>query len=196
MKIIISLLLLSVVSAAPAFADDKSFYAVVDAGSVFYTDASLISGNFLLIGGGYHLNRYVGIEAGFTLFSEGKKKSNCLFCSVDTTYTMNSSTSYAAAVVTLPFTEKFGVFGKLGQADTSLDYTITPTGSYPSRYSGQRTNTMFGVGWFLDIARGFSIRAQYENFGKIPIAFVNMGSVVNMGSIAIDVLSVGGIYNF
>lgn len=65
-----------------------------------------------------------------------------------------------AGIGTMPLSREFGVFGKLGLAQTTINLTVPGTRSV--------TNTIaWGFGAKYAVTRSFAIRVQYERIGVI-----------------------------
>jgi len=200
MKKIATALLLSTAISAPAFAADQGAYVAVDLGKVSYSDTGTTtppSPGSVRVGGGYHFNPYVGVEAGYSII--GDATTNTSYGGfASSSETLKASSLQVSAVGTLPLNDKFNLFAKLGAANTKLDYTWTSTGIIPSSGSGSgtKTNLLIGIGAQYNINKHFGIRALYEDFGKtkVPVSY-NNGSTAT-GDFGLKVFSIGGVYNF
>lgn len=196
MKKIATALLLSAAISAPAFAANEGAYVAVDLGQASFSNANggpngttaFPNPGSLRIGGGYHFSQYVGVEAGYSII--GDSTINSTITGVGTaTETLKTKSLNVAAVGTYPINDMFNVFGKLGLANTKIDYTLTSNFGATGSASASKTNLMFGLGGQYNINQHFGIRAQYEDFGKVQFA----GTGPNVG---VKVISVGGVYNF
>lgn len=74
-----------------------------------------------------------------------------------------------AAVGSLPLTEQFSVFGKIGAAATkaksSIDHNIPAVLALGG--STSRTNLLWGVGARYDFTKTLGVRAEYEDYGRV-----------------------------
>ncbi len=195
MKKFASAVLLSAIAAAPAFAADQGPYVNVDVGQVSYSGAntagnpSFANPGAINFGGGYHFNQYIGVEGGYTII--GDSTINYL----NATETLKASALQAAAVGTFPINDKVDLYGKLGLANTKLDYTLTGFGLNGSG-SATSTNVMLGIGGQFNINRHFGIRAQYVNYGKTKFTPTVNGVIQPSVDVGVSIFSVGGVFNF
>lgn len=199
MKKIATSLLLTAAISSTAFAADQGAYIAVDLGKVSYSDdngTAPPSPGSVRIGGGYHFNPYVGVEAGYSVIGDATTNNN-LGGGASTSETMKASSFQISAVGTYSINDKFDLFAKIGAANTKLDYTasatITPTSGSGS---ATKTNLLIGIGAQYNIDKHFGIRASYEDFGKTNlVASYNDGST-GSANFGLKVFSVGGVYNF
>ncbi len=205
MKNVASALLLSAAISTPVFAADQGFYVAVDVGPAIYSGAKsqFSSTNFadpsaITLGGGYHFNQNVGVEANYSVLTDSTITTYFLFGGT-VTQTLKASSLQVAAVGTLPLGEKFELFGKLGLANTTIDYTATPTGLVPAGItqtaSASKTNPMFAIGGQFNFNKHFSLRVQYRDLGKVQLPGLFYGGV-SAPNIGVKIISVGGVYNF
>jgi len=194
MKKFASALLLSAAISAPAFAAAPGGYVAVDVGPATFSGANFggLAGNVTFpnpgsfhIGGGYHFDQNLGVEGG--IVAVGDSTINSGFVSE----TLKTSSFYVAGVGTLPLSEQFDLFGKLGFASTKIDYTS----NFFIPASASKTNLMYGIGGQFNINRNVGIRLQYENFGKVDFA---PGAILlgQTNSVGLSTFTVGAVYNF
>lgn len=197
MKRIAVVTLLSAFAASPVFAADQGAYVAVDLGQVSFSGdttaqygGTFLNPSALRIGGGYHLSQYLSVEGGYSIVGDSTV-SNAGTTGGTATETIKASSLQVAAVGTYAIDDRFTVFGKLGLANDTADYSCSV--SNPSfvcglsSASGSKTNLMFGLGGQYNINRHFGIRAQYEDLGTVSFAG---------NSIGIKAISVGGVFNF
>jgi len=193
-------ILLSAFAAAPVFAADQGAYIAVDLGQVSYSNAtSQFSGanapnpNAIILGGGYHFSQYMGVEADYSII--GDSSITTVAGAASATEKLKTSSFQVAAVGTFPINNQFSLFGKLGLANTKIDYTLTPgpgtiiVGGVTAT-SGSKTNLMFALGAQFNINQHWGIRAQYQDFGKVQL------DAVGAPNIGVKLYSLGGVYNF
>jgi OOP family OmpA-OmpF porin len=192
-------ILLSAFAAAPVFAADQGAYIAVDLGQVSYSNAtSQFSGanapnpNAIILGGGYHFSQYMGVEAGYSIIGDSTIDTSVV-PGVTITEKLKASSFQVAAVGTFPINDMFNVFGKLGLANTKIDYSASVTNAtfvpgVVTAASASKTNLMFGLGGQLNINQHFGIRLQYEDFGKVTFS--------NAPDVGVKLYSLGGVYNF
>lgn|GEM_PF-542382 len=198
MKKITIAILLSAFAAAPVFAADQGAYIAVDLGQVSYSNAtSQFSGanapnpNAIILGGGYHFSQYMGVEADYSII--GDSSITTVAGAASATEKLKTSSFQVAAVGTFPINDMFNVFGKLGLANTKIDYSASVTNAtfvpgVVTAASASKTNLMFGLGGQLNINQHFGIRLQYEDFGKVTFS--------NAPDVGVKLYSLGGVYNF
>lgn len=198
MKKITIAILLSAFAAAPVFAADQGAYIAVDLGQVSYSNAtSQFSGanapnpNAIILGGGYHFSQYMGVEADYSII--GDSSITTVAGAASATEKLKTSSFQVAAVGTFPINDMFNVFGKLGLANTKIDYSASVTNAtfvpgVVTAASASKTNLMFGLGGQLNINQHFGIRLQYEDFGKFTFS--------NAPDVGVKLYSLGGVYNF
>jgi OmpA-OmpF porin, OOP family len=180
MKKIATALLLSTVVAAPAFAADAGFYAGVTLGSgrisVPAALGAATKNSDTIYGGlvGYQLDQNWGVEAQYTGIGKfatatGSGKADALG---------------VTAVGTLPLSDAFSLYGKLGFAQVSGK---SSTGTLSN---ANRTSATYGLGVQYNAAPNVGIRFGWDRFG----AAVNKAGVKqNFDS---NVYTVGAVFKF
>ena len=195
MKKLAGALLLSAASIAPAFAADQGGYVAVDLGSATFSGANFggLSGTLpfpnpgtFQLGGGFRFDQNLGVEGGLVFVGDSTINS-----SGGLTETLKTSAIYIAAVGTLPVSDQFDLFGKLGLSSTRVDYS---SNFFPSATTSTG-NLMFGLGGQFNINPNFGIRVQYENFGKadFPSGTFLVGQTTSIG---LSTFTVGGVFSF
>ena len=204
----LSLLTLALMTAPLAMAQDTGWYAGANLGQSNATidDARITSGllgNGLVAGpfnnterdrgfklfGGYQYNRYFSVEAGY--FDLGK-------FAFTTTTTPTGSLSgdirlkglNLDAVGTLPISEKFSAFGRIGVTYAHANDSFTGTGAVnvlDPNPSSRKTNLKVGLGLQYALTDALSLRAEIERY-RIDDAVGNKGDV--------DLASLGLVYRF
>jgi OmpA-OmpF porin, OOP family len=174
-KIAITLLFSTAISTS-AFAADQGFYTNADYGIYLYSNAPESSSDGIRLGGirlggGYHFNPYVGVEAGLSIIKDSTSNNSDFYIYGFPQTTLSASSYQVAVVGTIPVNDQYGMFGKLGWANTSLDYTYSDSAtSITGSGSASKTNPMFGIGWGGQSPnQHVNWRVQYENFGKIKM---------------------------
>jgi OOP family OmpA-OmpF porin len=179
MKKIAIISLLSICIAAPALADntDKP-YVAVDLGSATYSNVSPFPNpGMIRIAGGYHFNKYLAGEIGYTKFGDST------FIATGGSATLTASAFQIAAVGSYPLNEQFDLLGKLGITSNKASANNTLGMSINSSES----SVLYGVGAQYHFNSQISVRAQYENYGK----FENVSSPMEASTI-----SLGLVFNF
>lgn len=185
--------------AAPAFAADNAgqFYVTGDFGPISFSNSSghysntlgdFPNPNALRIGGGYHYNSMLAIEADYALIG-----GSTLSWSGGSLTTKNSALQFAA-VGSYPVSTSIDVIGKLGISMNSSKLSGTGTASgYDSSTSS--TALMYGIGAQYHLSQAVDIRALYEDFGKHN---TDDGPIppVRAWDVGTTMFSLGVAYNF
>lgn len=204
----LSLLTLALMAAPFAMADNPGWFGGLSLGQTNATiDDARITNDLLSRGlragpihnddrdqgyklfGGYQYNRYFSVEAGY--FDLGR-------FGYSTTTTPAGTLSgnirlkglNLDAVGTLPITDKFSAFGRLGLAYAQADDSFVGTGAVNVRNpnpSGRDTNLKVGLGVQYALTDALSVRAEIERY-RIDDAVGNRGDI--------DLASVGLVYRF
>ncbi|MFZ2163065.1 MAG: porin family protein [Sideroxyarcus sp.] len=188
-------ILLSAAFAAPVFAAEQGFFATVDTGQISFTgdnSSYFPKPNAITLGGGYHFNQYVGVEAGYSIVGDSTVETIDIGSS--SKETMKTRIFQVTAVGTYPINDKFELFGKLGLANDKFEYTYSYSSlgtSNSTTTSASKTNLMYGVGGQFNINQRFGIRVQYQDFGKAT--FPNCTGNCDFGA---TVVSAGAVFNF
>lgn len=181
----------------------EGFYVAVDGGIMGYSNTHILSAwglDFnpavaITFGGGYNFNKYFGLEAGFTNTGDSTITTSGF---INSTETLKSSATHLAAVGTFPFNDHFSMFGKLGTANTKVDYSYSSFGTTASA-SGTKSNVMFGIGGQYNFNQRWGLRVQYIDFGNTrvgPVVANGVPQAGTTGDIGMALFSVGGVYNF
>jgi len=198
MKKLVAALLLFSAAVTPTLAADQGGYVAVDIGRATLSGADF-GGNFgnltfpnpgtIHLDGGYHFDRNFGIEGGLVL--NGDSTLNSLQGGVAATETLKTSAVYIAAVGTLPLSDQFDLFGKLGLSSIGVDYSSNAFGSLTQ----SQGNIMYGLGAQVNVSRNIGIRLQYENFGKVDFPTGTFGLPRTI-SVGLSTVTVGGVFSF
>lgn len=139
--------------------------------------------------GGYSFNRYFAFEGGY--FDLGKAGYDAITVPVGT---LNGEIKVKGfhfdAVLSLPITEKFSAFGRVGVSRAEASDTFSGTGfvvvANPNP-SEQATNLKYGAGLHYDFTKSFGMRAELERY-RINDAVGNKGDI--------DMASIGLLFRF
>lgn len=163
-KITAALLLTTAVAAAPAaFAADNGFYAGLSLGSATTNAPAAVGATTKKtdtpygIVGGYQFNKNFAAEVAYT--GAGRFRT--------ATTTAKADALSIAAVGTLPLSDTFGLYGKLGFANVSSKTTGAGLGNV------NRTSATYGVGLQYNATQNIGIRFGYDRYG----AAVNVNNV-------------------
>jgi outer membrane protein OmpA-like peptidoglycan-associated protein/opacity protein-like surface antigen len=204
----LSLLAFAVVASPLAKADDAAWYAGVNVGQSRATiDNPRITRGLLQSGfsttsirddehdlgyklyGGYSFNKYWALEGGYFNMGEFGFTANTMpQGTLDGRIKLQGV--FLDVVGTVPLTEKFSIFGRVGVNYARARDTFTGTGSVNVLDPHPRTtgtNYKFGVGLQYALTESLSVRAEAERY-RIDDAVGNKGDV--------DLVSVGLLYRF
>ena len=197
MKKTLAIALLSAI-AATAFAADSGFYAGVNLGqsktgnyipSIPQTKSSDTAVGVLA---GYQFSKNWGMEAFYT--DAGK------FGIADATGTLSGKTSVlgVAAVGTLPLSDAFSLYAKLGYAQAKASATVvpTPTGGGAARdLSASRSAATYGLGGVYNVSPAVGIRFGWDRYAAAALDATN-GAIPVTANFNVDVYSLGAIFKF
>lgn len=180
-KITAALLLTTAVAAAPAaFAADNGYYAGLTLGSAT-TSAPAAAGVTTKktdtpygIVGGYQYNKNLAVEVAYT--GAGRYRT--------ATTSVKADALSIAAVGTMPLSDTFGLYGKLGFANVSSKAVGAGTGNV------SRTSATYGVGVQYNASQNIGIRFGYDRYG----AAVNLNNVKQ--NYNVNVWGIAAIYKF
>lgn len=110
---------------------------------------------------GYDFNQYLAVEGGYAHL--GKSSNN--YGSVASTHS-NKSALFVAVKGTLPLSERFDLFGKIGPSYNMIDQSVTVLGTPIGTNDSKRMAVMYGVGAEFAATKQLGVRVEYEHFGK------------------------------
>ncbi len=187
MKKIAATLLLSSAVAAPAFAADEGFYAGVTLGTARtsnpFANATLTKSSDTVFGvlGGYQFTKNWGAEAFYTTAGKFNAVAGA------NTATGKSNAWGAAAVGTLPLSDAFSLYGKLGYANvkTSASSTLGDvTGA-------TRNDVTVGLGGIYNVNQSVGIRFGWDRYGASVSTALS-----GKGKHYVDTYTVGAVFKF
>lgn len=182
MKRTLSALILSVAVATPAFAEG-GFYiggTLGRASTQNFGAVALTNTSASVYGGlvGYQFDQNLGIEAGFT---GAGKFSNATMSGKGDVFT-------ASVIGTLPVSDSFSIYGKLGIGSSKTKISDTTL-----KYQGvSRTAVAYGLGVQYNATPQVGLRFGWDRFGS-AIQTVATGAKTNFNS---NVFSAGIVYLF
>jgi opacity protein-like surface antigen len=197
-----------VTSALQAFASDRGFYTALDGGisnvgglcNIIPPDVSCHdTGKVVRLGVGYQFNPTWGVELAYAhLAAVGAQGTTTALAPNGSTITVPYGAfvrirgPMLAGVATIPLGEGWSVItkgGTLRQADINvLVETSNNNGGPWSHIGNTRISWFWGIGGLYDYSGTFSIRAQYEDFGKVGNAAT--------GEFSVKTLTLGLVYKF
>jgi OOP family OmpA-OmpF porin len=205
---LLGLLALSIIASPTATAQDSGWYLGANVGQskAKIDDVRIING---LVGGGftttsitdrnsdtgfkvfggYQFNRYFSFEAGY--FDLGKFGFTALTLPTGSlTGDIKLKGINFDAVVSLPLSERFSLFGRVGANQAEAKDTFSGTGMVNvlnPNPTAREVNLKFGGGLQLDFTKSFGMRAEIERY-RINDAVGNKGDI--------DLVSVGLLIKF
>ncbi len=196
MKKIAAAVLLSTAIAAPAFAADAGLYAGVTLGQARIKAPAnvMLSKSTDTIGGvlgGYQFNKYWGAELFYS--STGR------FTGTDpTATTINSGRGdvWGLDVVgTLPLSDMFSLYGKLGIASTKTKASgyVIATGAPTALSGATRSTATGGLGFLFNVTPAIGIRLGWDRYGASVTGSAVAGARSDFN---IDAWTVGGVIRF
>lgn len=198
MKKILAVALLSAF-AAPAFAADSAFYGAFDIGQSDAKDAcnGIPAGvsckktdTAFRLAGGYQFTPRWGAEISYA--DLGKVRASGLVLGVPVTAEAKSNSVQLAATGTFPISGGFSIIGKLGIARTEVKESATAAlGGLVASATAKATSTKaaYGIGAQYDFTKNVSVRAQYEDLGKV-------GDANTTGTSKVTLVSAGLVFKF
>jgi len=169
---------------APALSQDQGFYAGLNAGM---SDLNGACTGFLPgtkcddsdtafgIFGGYQLNKYFGVEVGYTNLGKAKASSGGVTASVE------AKGFGFSAVGTFPINPQFSLYGKLG---TFLWDTDSNLGG-----SDDGADLTYAIGVRWNFAKNLALQAQLQRYNDV-------GNSSTTGKSDIDIIGVGILFRF
>lgn len=106
---------------------------------------------------GYQFDKSFGIEGGVAYLGKASISAQGI------TATAKPTTVYVAGTASLPLQDGFGLFAKVGVAQTRTKMTVTGFGSD----SNNETSALVSVGASFIIDKNLSAVVEYTDFGKI-----------------------------
>lgn len=153
---LLSTLLLSVALGAAAFganAQDSGFYAGAGAGQSFVDEGAYDDEDTAFsVFGGYQVNRYFGVEAGYADF--GKIEPDVAGPALE------GDSAYLTAVGTLPVGENFSLYAKAGLHRWNVDADLPVLGGDDDSGS----DPTYGVGAQYRFTEHVALRGEYSRF--------------------------------
>ncbi len=154
----------------------------------------------LSIGGGYRFNPHLAVEGGLVLMTDIFRGSSSIEFAPYTDETLTPTSEQAAMVGILPLEGGKNLFGKLGFATTTLDYSYSLYGGSAPPVTGSgsttKTNPLFGFGWQSAPSMGWRLLLQYQNLGTVKLTPAYSNGRSNTYDVGIHVVSVGGMFSF
>ena len=78
----------------------------------------------------------------------------------------------------LPMSDKFSIYGKIGYSSTTTEATITADGGKSDPVSNKNSGALYGAGVKFKLAKDFSVLGGYDVFGS-DVSGVSVGLQLN-----------------
>jgi OOP family OmpA-OmpF porin len=141
---------------------------------------------------GYQFSRIIGMEVQYAAL--GSRTVNASFGTRQGTASTSENQYSFAFTGAIPIGDNFSLFGKLGDSRNHMNASNFCIGTpgvgsgYCSQYGGNKNDVMWGVGATYNFNSHFSIRLEYEDFGKFSAtAGANGGTVATGGANSGDI---------
>lgn len=139
---------------------------------------------------GYEFNKYVAIEAGYVNLGEASGTYSDGAGSI--TGSGEGTGFYFGPKLSLPITDAFSVFGKIGLFAWDLDAKASGTGAYAiptttANYDG--TDIYFGLGLAYNITETLGVKAEWTRYNldadgsDTDVDFISAGLVFKFGKL-------------
>ena len=129
--------------------------------------------------GGYSFNQYFAVEA--TYFDFGEASGSFDDFGGTTKFDVGVSGFAASAVGTLPVSDMFSLFARLGYASYDVDAHVNIVGVGSGSASQSESDMIYGGGAMLSFGQ-FGVRAEYE--------------AINVDQGDANMISISGVYRF
>lgn len=189
MKRSLTVALLSAAFAAPAFAAEEGFYAGVTLGQArasSYSSAATLTKSTETVYGilaGYQFTRNFGGEVFFTGAGKFVGSAGAV------TASGKADAFGISAVATLPLSDAFSLYGKLGYASTKT----TASSSNGILAGASRDDVTYGLGATYHVNPSVGIRFGWDRYGAAVANGTAIGSKDKFDS---DVYSLGAVFKF
>lgn len=118
--------------------------------------------------GGYNYNQNWGIEAGYNDLGNSFSIKGTIGGTPYTITSIKSYNVYFAGTGTLPVSNEFSLFAKLGLASNHTDGGKATVGTTTANVGTEtHTDLLIGVGASYAFTKNWAARLEYENYGKL-----------------------------
>ena len=136
--------------------DDEVSEGLITSGTVDGKDTAF------KIFGGYMFNRHFGVEAAYVNFGEATYSGD-FFGAPVTGGKIEIDGFNLSAIGSLPITEQFSIFGKVGLFLWDAEASDTTAG-FPFSAKDDGSDLSFGIGLGYNFSRNLGVRAEWEMF--------------------------------
>jgi OOP family OmpA-OmpF porin len=139
---------------------------------------------------GYRFNPYLAVEAGYIDF--GKASYTAIYAGGSAQGSLKAGGVDIAALAFLPLSDDFSVFGKVGGVEAKVESSLSAVGPAALASGSDSVNEfrpLLGVGASYRLSQHLDLRADYDYVN-------NLGSSDKTGTMAVNMISLGAVYNF
>lgn len=140
--------------------------------------------------GGYRFNPNLAVEAGYIDF--GKAKYTASTSGGSAQGSLKAGGVDVAALLSLPLSDSFSVFGKAGVAAAKVDSRLSASGAVVAASGDASTHVvrpLLGVGALYKLSDHLDLRADYDHVS-------GLGKSGKTGKMTANMVSLGVAYNF
>jgi OOP family OmpA-OmpF porin len=158
---------------APALSQDAGwFIGAGGGGTKFENGCSTFTGPgtcddngiFWKVFGGYQFASFFGFEVGYADFGKSEQTATGVGSS-----TIEANGAEAVLVLTVPFTQGFGIYGKYGIYRWNVEKVVTGPNAISVDTSG--TDITYGFGMKYDLTKNLALRAEWQRYQNMGDAF-------------------------
>ena len=119
---------------------------------------------------GFSFDKNFGAEIGYINFGT-YKESNAIYSE-----TLKRQAFYIAGVGSLPVTDAFSLFAKLGVAANKYEQNFVSVGINKSE-NVTKTKSMYGLGFSYNFTKEIAGTLEYQDFGKVGVDKVKVSAI-------------------
>ena len=155
-----SVLLSAVVLVMPFVAKAEGSYVKFGLGQSEYKATGSVNETAASLAYGFSIDKNFGVELGYINFGKNKQGDASF------TSTLQREAFYIAGVGSLPVTDTFSLFAKLGIAANKQEKEFDSIGISESE-NVTKTKPMFGLGLSYNVTKEIAGTLEYQDFGKV-----------------------------
>lgn len=119
-------------------------------------------------GAGFDINKFFAVELTYRDLGNVTDRGSYSDGGVQYTYRdkISATTLQASVVGSLPISDEFSLFGRVGVGKIDVDYDSVDTGDGNFSGSESKTRGLLGIGASYKVAPQVTLRAEYNQFAK------------------------------
>jgi OOP family OmpA-OmpF porin len=137
------------------------------------------------LGAGYMFTRNFGVEAGWVDFGKAKRGGALPGLSTAREGEVRANGPFFAGVASVPLSERFSAFGKLGVIDARID--ASGDSDMTSFMETAEWRPLVGIGGAYQVSRNWAIQTEYGKYSKT-------GDKDRTGEVRVSMISIGMLY--